>query len=425
MMGKSHRAKKKRSRVSIKEQRLQQMPLSSSSSLSRDEKRLIRDQDKISKRPKRPRYRYSQDDLHAAVEAYQSKRMTLNQASSVYGVPRTTLHDKANNLHPKANGRPFLLPEVVENDLAALIRTFCGKGNVLEESYFVEIAQRYVSGHQACAEISFQAHRDWLTQFLQRHDLKRFEDGTSKTLGVHRIISTSPELVDSFIGKYRSAYQNYIRDLAIALNTQPVDLTENQIRQGIFAIDETSISNGTPLKYEPKKLVDSNVFCLNSLVSGQSKVSASLLEVFSASGQMPFHVLTTKQKLTPAEKIQLAEIDTRSNLLFCDLSSGHFDSVSHAKVLEKIGLLRPNLPSLVIQDCPNMHKGDISLAEARKARIHLVCLPHNSSWYLQVPDDPAFCSYEVSTLFSDQTIQAKEPSCSKSSRNSRYLFEST
>jgi hypothetical protein len=388
--GKANRSKKSRTRRSRAKRNSLELVSSSSISLTREQKRMVRDQDKISKRPKRPRYRYTQEDLGNAVLSFQSKQMTLSQASAFYHVPRMTIHDRAKEKHPGAVGRPFLLPENVEQDLADLIRSYCGKGNVLEESYFLKIAKTYVEKHEDCAGVTFNAHRDWLTSFLQRNDLKRFEDGSSKSLGIHRMISTSPDLVGKFISKYHQAYNDYIHKLAEALQTQPVDLSEEDIKDGIFAIDETAISNGTPLKYEPKKLVDSDVFCLNSLVTSQSSVSASLLEVYCASGRMPFHVLTTKKKLTPTQRKHLSTIDERSELSFCDLDSGNFDSISHAKVLERIGLLRPGLPSLVIQDCPNTHKSDISILKAKESRIHLMCLPHNSSWWLQVPDDLPF-----------------------------------
>lgn len=388
--GKVKRTKKSHTRRSRANQSSLELVSAVSTSLTREQKRMVRDQDKIAKRPKRPRYRYTPEDLDNAVVAFQSKQMTLSQASESYHVPRMTIYDKAKEKHPHAVGRPFLLPENVEQDLADLIRSYCGKGNVLEESYFLKIAKSYVEQHEDCAGVTFNAHRDWLTSFLQRNDLKRFEDGTSKSLGVHRMISTSPDLVGQFISKYRQAYNDYIQKLAEALQTQPVDLSEEDIKAGIFAIDETAISNGTPLKYEPKKLVGSDVFCLNSLVTSQSSVSASLLEIYSASGRMPFHVLTTKKKLTPNQRKHLSTIDERSELLFCDIDSGNFDSISHAKVLERIGLLRPGLPSLVIQDCPNTHKSDISILKAKDSRIHLMCLPHNSSWWLQVPDDLPF-----------------------------------
>ena len=358
--------------------------------VSRDEKRRMRDSEKLAKRPKRPRYRYHNDDLNNAVAEVQSGKLSLRKAATLYKVPTTTLHHRLHGQHNLPVGRPYTLPEDTEEELASLIRSYCSKGNVLEQTFFCSIARDYVS--RVHPGTSFQAHHQWLSEFLARHHLKIFEDGVSKSLGVHRMIACSAGLIESFIEKLRTGYDNYLRDLALALNTTVPELQEEDIRSGIFAIDETAISNCTPLKYEPKKLVDADVFCMNSLVAGRSKINASLMEVYSAGGAMPFHVLTTKTRLSATDKQHLRAIDTRSELSFCELESGNFDAISHAHILTKIGAIRGGLPSLVIQDCPNTHKSDGSLIAARNARIHLICLPHNSSWYLQVPDDLPFAA---------------------------------
>ena len=328
--------------------------------------------------------------MQLAIEDCRLKKKSFKEASRFYQVPYSTLRDKVHGNHSKATGRPYLVPECIEDDLALLVRNYCAKGNVLEQTFFCQIAREHVQRMEP--GLTFQAHSDWLKDFLKRYNLKCFDDGSSKSLGVHRILSCEPSRVEGFITVLKTAYQNYLRDLAKAMNTQVPDLTEEEIRRGIYAIDETAISNGTPLKYEPKKLVDADVFCMNVLVTGRSKVTASLMEVYAASGEMPFHVLTTKSKLSDAQKLHLSGIDSRSKLLFCELESGHFDAFSHAKVLERIGEIRQGLPSLVIQDCPSTHKSDEALDSAKRGKIHLICLPHNSSCYLQVPDELPFAS---------------------------------
>ena len=227
---------------------------------------------------------------------------------------------------------------------------------------------------------------------MQRNDLKEFDNGKSKPLGIHRRIACNPQYVKEFIDKFLRCYDEYKNHLAEVLQIPPIDLSDEQISAGIFALDETSISNCTPLRYELKRLTPTSSTCLQADVSGRSTTNASLLEIYCADGSMPFHVMTTKRNLTTEEKLHLAQIDQRSTLLFCDLQSGAFDSMAHSQSLAKIGQLRGILPSLVIQDCPNTHRGKESLETARNHAIHLMTLPHHSSWYLQVPDDLPFAT---------------------------------
>ena len=202
--------------------------------VSRDEMRKARDSLKLAKWPKRPRRQYSVSDLEA-VEKVQVGALTYRDASSLHKVPVTTIHDRVNGKHTKAVGRPYGLSQETEIELASLIRTYCAKGNVLERSFFCEIARNHVA--RIHPDINFQAHSDWLFEFLKRHDLKEFDDGASKSLGVHRIISCSESIANSFCRELLKAYSKYLQSLAQALNTTVPELQEDYIRKGIFAID--------------------------------------------------------------------------------------------------------------------------------------------------------------------------------------------
>ena len=155
-------------------------------------------------------------------------------------------------------------------------------------------------------------------------------------------------------------------------------------------MDETSIGNKTPLKYEPVKIVPNGANALQSVCDGQSTVSACLLEVFCANGESPFSVLTTKTELSAIKKVALASIIEPTVLEYVALESGKFNAGHHTTVLRKIGELRPELPNIVIQDCPAFHTTLDSIRAARESRITLVGLPHNSSWFLQQADDLPF-----------------------------------
>ena len=172
---------------------------------SRDEQRRIKDAEKAAKRPKRPRHRYSTDDIEAAVEAIKSGSLSFRQAERQFGIPKTTLNWRVRNKHSGPIGPPYALSEVLEQELGNLIRLYCRKGNVLDSAFFCKLAKEHVQRTDPNA--NFLAHKDWLKGFLQRNDLKEFKDGVSKALGVHRIISCSDSIANSFCKELRTAYE--------------------------------------------------------------------------------------------------------------------------------------------------------------------------------------------------------------------------
>lgn len=368
----------------------------SSSDLGRDARRSLKEKETKIQRSKRICLAYDPSQMDAAVEAIRKKKMSVRAAAEHFNVPAATAARKAKGKNPGAIGTPFVLSETVERDLADMIRSYCSSGNVMEKDFFKEIVLKYAaqipSSSSNPRKKPFKCSESWIKGFLERNDLKEYNNGKAKPLGIHRRIACNPTYVKEFIEKFTLCFAEYKNHLSEVLQTPLIDLTDEQISSGIFAIDETSISNCTPLRYELKKLTPTSVNCLQADVSGRSTTNASLLEVYCADGTMPFHVMTTKRILTSTEKLHLADIDPRSILFFCDLESGAFNSLAHSRCLDKIGELRGSLPSLVIQDCPKTHRGIESLETARNRGIHLMTLPHHSSWYLQVPDDLPFAT---------------------------------
>ena len=178
----------------------------------------------------------------------------------------------------------------------------------------------------------------------------------------------------SIIEELFAAFDAYLKALSAELNINIPDLTNSDIAAGIFGLDETSLSNRTPTKFEPVKLTPKagkgGIQVMQSICSGQSTVCATLLELFCANGTAPCSFMTTKQPFTAEQELTLKQIlEPQTKLDFCYLETGKFNSDTHAQFLEIIGKLRNKLPTLVIQDCPAFHKTDSVLLAAQNANI--------------------------------------------------------
>lgn len=341
--------------------------------------------------PKRRMATHSQEKLNQAISEYQSGALTLAAASEKYSIPLSTLHDKVKSKHKKPRGRPYALPEEMERDLAHVVLNFCERGSVMMLEELSNIATAYAQHREIEA---FKASPNWRKGFISRWNLEKWSEGKRKVLGIHRRISAREEIIEEFIQKLFSLFREFLSALALDLGVAVAELTHEDIAPAIFGMDETSLSNRTPLKYEPGKIVkksgQGSIQCLQSICQGQSTVCATLLEVFRADGSSPFHWLTTKQSLSDEHRLILERINPETQLSVITLESGRFNSELHRKVLAEIGKLRQNRPTFVIQDTPNMHKTDDSITTAIDENIFLLGLPTNSSWFLQQADDLPF-----------------------------------
>lgn len=362
--------------------------------ISRDQERLQASNATKAKNPIRPRKRTSAESFEAARQEYQENPdCSMRSLSQKYGIPRMTLTRRLSGSSSGVLGRPYVLSEELERDLANAICAWCQKGATMHLEEFTKIAAAYAK--ERTGKSTFKASSTWTKKFIQRWELCEWEDGNSKVLGMHRRISCSEHIVSQFIEELFIAFDAYLKSLSEELNINTPDLSNEEIAAGIFGLDETSLSNKTPTKFEPVKLTPksgkNSIQVMQSICSGQSTISATLLELFCADGTAPFSFMTTKQSFQPEQEEVLRNILTpQTKLDFCYLESGKFNSNTHAQFLELIGNLRKGLPSLVIQDCPAFHKTDAVLEAAQKANIYLLGLPSNSSWWLQQADDLPF-----------------------------------
>lgn len=338
--------------------------------INRDQERTEAGIASRAKKPVKPRKRIEPGALESAKSSYlDDSNATLRSISSKYGISKSTLHRRVNNQNSGHIGPPFKLGENIERDLAHALCNWCEKGSAILVVELRKIAVAYAK-IQVGQHTTFKASDTWIRAFIKRWELCEWQDGKTKVLGMHRRISCSEKIVSRFITELFEAFNLYLRALSEALQINVPDLTDQHIAAGIFGLDETSLSNKTPAKFEPTKITPKSgkgsLQVMQSICSGQSSVCATLLELFCADGSAPFSFLTTKQALTEAEQLVLKEIvSSRTQLDFCFLETGKFNSDTHSQFLSLIQAHRRGLPSLVIQDCPAFHKTDEVLSTAQ------------------------------------------------------------
>ena len=139
-----------------------QAPAEASSSLGRDAKRVIRENDSKLKRSKLTRLAYDPANMAAAVEAIQKKQMSVRAAADYYNVPASTAGKKANGVGCGVIGSPYVLSEAVEQELADMIRSYCSSGNVMEKEFFKEIVKKYARLLPSARKKEFKCSEEWI-----------------------------------------------------------------------------------------------------------------------------------------------------------------------------------------------------------------------------------------------------------------------
>ena len=216
---------------------------SSSSDLGRDARRSLKDKETKIQRSKRTRLAYDPAQMDAAVEAIRKNKMSVRAAAEHFNVPAASAGRKAKGKNLGAIGTPFVLTETVERELADMIRSYCSSGNVMEKDFFKEIVLKYAaqlpSSSSAPRKKPCKCSEPWIKCFLERNDLKEYNNGKAKPLGIHRRIACNPNYLKEFIEKFTNCFAEYKNHLSEALHVPSIDLTDEQISSGIFAIDET------------------------------------------------------------------------------------------------------------------------------------------------------------------------------------------
>ena len=172
--------------------------------------------------PKRRMATHSQEKIQQALDEYRSGSTILSEISRKYGIPVSTHHNKMMQKHQNPRGRPCVLPEEMERDLAHVVVNFCERGSVMFLSELSEIAVAYARERSID---NFKGTPRWLKQFISRGNLEKWTEGKRKVLGIHRRISAREDIIEEFIEKLTTHFRAFLSALAESLGKAIAELS--------------------------------------------------------------------------------------------------------------------------------------------------------------------------------------------------------
>lgn len=119
--------------------------------------------------------KYCEDRLNRAIEEVRAGRLTIHKASTLYGIPFSTLYCRIKGTRgviKKSKGRRKALTDNIENVLATSVKTLAKWGFGLSRKEILELVGQFVSKNDI--ETPFKdgiPGEDWFLNFKKRHNL--------------------------------------------------------------------------------------------------------------------------------------------------------------------------------------------------------------------------------------------------------------
>ena len=303
--------------------------------------------------------------LHAIHEG-----MSVSKASTMYGIPRTTLNDhKLGKVKPGVKaGPPPLLSTAEEDDLVKFLLKSADIGYGRTRSEVMSIVTQLLARKGVERTVS----NGWWNKFLGRHPVLRTR--TPATLSMSRAKASSRECIDAYF------------DL-LERTLQETGLAEYPALY--FNMDETGFA------YDPKpsKTVhlcgERNVLS----VSSGSKAQVTVITCVSATGQAIPPLIIWKRK-TMAPEMAIGEIPG-THYGFSEsgwTNSSIFDSWFKKLFLRYAPASRP---LILFMDGHSSHFCPDTLALARENGIIIFTLPPNTTHLLQPLDKGVFGPFKA------------------------------
>ncbi|CAG5047526.1 unnamed protein product [Parnassius apollo] len=239
-----------------------------------------------STKKKYARFRYTQQQLEEALTRITNNDLSINKASKIYDIPKSTLSNKLNNKVPwqRKMGPLTQLTFDEENKLADWILTKAKLGFPMHPEEVYDTVEIFLKQNER--ENKFTKGRPgkkWLTLFLRRHP-----EVTKRNA---EIISKARAAVTE------EAIRNWFTELNKFLEEEnALDIKDDPTR--IFNSDETGVMTclKTGLILGPKNY--KNTY---EIASGKEKESITVLCTFSADGtDVPPFVLYPYKRMPPA-----------------------------------------------------------------------------------------------------------------------------
>ena len=309
---------------------------------------------------------YSAEQMVKALEAVQQDGMSICRAAEEYGVPRSTLQDKAAGRYDviARSGRPLLTADE-EKRLADFLVACAAIGYAKSRKEVLSIVQQILYSRGVVAEVSM----GWWNSFRTRHPKLTLRH--AEPLSYARAIANDPKVIN----KYFDLLEQTIHENGLT----------NRPSQ-IFNCDET----GLPLTQQPPKVVAHVGQKHPYTVTSGDKAQITVLACGNAAGSsIPPMVIFDRKSLKP--EMTIGEVPST----FYGLSeSGWIDTELFEEWFKNHFLLHapPVRPILLLLDGHTSHFQPELLRIAKSEGVLLFCLPPHTTHLLQPLDNGCFGS---------------------------------
>ena len=309
---------------------------------------------------------YGAERMVRALEAVQRGELSIRRAAEEYGVPRTTLQDKAagrSDVNAKS-GRPLLTVNE-EKSLADFLIGCASIGYAKSRKDVLSIVQQILYSRGVVTEVT----KGWWDSFRMRHPNLTLRH--AEPLSYARAQANDAEVIN----RYFDLLEDTIRENG--LTNRPAQ---------IFNCDET----GLPLTHQPPKVVA----CVGQkhpyTVTSSDKAQITVLACGSAAGySIPPMVIFDRKSLKP--EMTIGEVPST----FYGLSdNGWMDTELFQEWFKNHFLIYapPVRPLLLLLDGHTSHYQPELLRIAAAEGVILFCLPPHTTHLLQPLDNGAFGS---------------------------------
>ncbi|XP_022826400.1 uncharacterized protein LOC111356328 [Spodoptera litura] len=239
-----------------------------------------------SNKKKYERFRYTQETLERAVTAIAKGEITINKASNVFSIPKSTLHNKLTNKVPlqRKMGPPSELTVDEEAKIAEWIVNKAKLGFPMHPEEVFDTVENFLTANNRKSKFTGnRPGKKWLKLFLNRHP-----EITKRNA---EVISKGRAAVTE------SAIRAWFKELdQFLIEEDALDIKNNPSR--IFNADETGVMTcpKTGIILGPK-----NYRNTYEIASGKEKESITVLCTFAADGKdVPPFVVYPYKRMPPA-----------------------------------------------------------------------------------------------------------------------------
>ena len=308
---------------------------------------------------------WKSEHMVTAIAAVQSKKCTVREASEIYGVPKSTLHDRISGkvIHGSCSGPERYLTDTEENSLVKFLYKCSSIGFARSKKQVIALVNEIMQKKGKVITVS----SGWWESFRKRHpDLVL---RTAEPLSYARAVCTSDDILDAYYDMLEAT------------------LTDNGLigkPMQVFNMDET----GMPLDPTPASVIapvgSRHVSCMRS----GDKTNITVVACCNASGSViPPLVIFDRKFLKP--EYTYGEVPGTAYALSGSgwITAKIFDDWFHNHFLCYAPGVRP---ILLLLDGHSSHYNPSVIESAAEEGVIIFCLPPNTTHRTQPLDKGCF-----------------------------------